>query len=285
MRDMRIGFIGAGAMAEAIIAGLLAHGGSDNYRLKAFDVDQARQRYIKEKFGITILRDNKELVEEVDVILLAIKPQVADHVLDEIQGLPRPEQLFISIVTGLTIARLEGAFPGVPVVRVVPNTPALIGRGVSVLAGGTSVRREHLDIAEQLFRAVGGVITLNEEMLDAVTALSGSGPAYCYLFLEALIDAGVRVGLPRDVSRKLVLETAAGATAMAQQSGVHLAELKDKVTSPGGTTIAALQVLEAWGWRGALMNAVVAAWKRARELGGGEAKGSVAGRKPPQDEA
>ncbi|MDN5346831.1 MAG: pyrroline-5-carboxylate reductase [Clostridia bacterium] len=263
MRDV-IGFIGVGAMGEALIRGILNAGLVPAESIVASDIDAAKTREVGRRYGIRILKTNQEVVNEAATVVLAVKPQVIRSV---IQGLEvTREKLIISIAAGITLADMEGWLgPDIPVVRVVPNTPCLIGEGVSALAGGKAATSEHLERAQEIFAAVGRVAVLPENLLDAVTALSSSGPAYVYLFIEALADGGVRVGLPRDLALDFAARTVLGAAKMVLQQG-HPATLKDKVASPGGTTIAALEVLEQGAVRGAIIGAVRAAAERAREL-------------------
>ncbi|KKM12253.1 hypothetical protein SY88_03565 [Clostridiales bacterium PH28_bin88] len=267
--EVNLGFIGAGAMAEALISGVLRAGLMGPERISASDVAPARLQLMKERYHIQTLADNGSVVRQNQVVVLAIKPQVLREVLSPLVPFFGPEHLVISIAAGINLADLEGILnEGVPVVRVVPNTPCLVGEGVSALALGRWATRKHQEVAEVLLGSVGPTFTLPEGYMDAVTALSGSGPAYVYLVVEALTDAGVRVGLPRDIASVLATQTVLGAAKMVKETRRHPAELKDMVTSPGGTTIAGLHALEAGGVRATLMNAVVAARDRARELRG-----------------
>lgn len=262
-----IGFIGGGAMGEALIAGLLRKELFTPDNIYVSDPNQERLKYLFNKYGVSIKDSNDEVVEHADILLLAVKPQVVDKVLDSIIEPFRSSQLIISIVAGVTIEHLTSFLPtGTPVVRVMPNTACLVGQGISAMALGTNVGNQDLQAAEMILASVGKALVMPENMLDAVTALSGSGPAYVYLIIEALTDAGVRVGLPRDISQQLVIQTMIGSAAMVNETGLHTAQLKDMVTSPGGTTIAALEILEKSGLRGAFIEAVRAAWERSKEL-------------------
>ena len=217
---------------------------------------------------MSISADNGELAEASDVIVLAVKPQQVGDVLAEIHANLEHLPLLISIAAGVPIVSLEQKLAKpVPVVRVMPNNPALVLAGISAIAGGTHTTSEHLSAARALFEAVGVVVEVDEIHMDAVTGLSGSGPAYVYLFVEALIDAGVLMGLSREVARELAVQTTLGAAKLLAESGEHPGTLKDQITSPGGTTIHGLAILESAGMRGMLMDAVEAATRRSEELG------------------
>ncbi|MHB1127860.1 MAG: pyrroline-5-carboxylate reductase [Bacillota bacterium] len=265
--QLRIGFLGAGAMAEALIKGILHAGLVEAGLIYASDPNHSRLAWIIEQYGVRPCSSNAELVVETDVVVLAVKPQMVREALVPVQGAFRQGQVIISIAAGITLADLHAMLPpGFPVVRVMPNTPCLVGEGVSALSMGEHVSEEHRNIAESILGAVGKTIVLSERYLDAVTGLSGSGPAYVYLFIEALSDAGVRVGLNRETALFLAAQTVFGAAKMVLETGQHPAVLRDMVTSPGGTTIAAVHALEDGGIRAALMNAVVAARDRSIQL-------------------
>lgn len=262
-----IGFIGGGAMGEALIAGLLRKELYSPESILVSDPNSERLKYLSAKYGVESLQHNDVVVEKADILLLAIKPQVVDKVISDIIEPFRSSQLIISIAAGVTLEHLKSYFPtNTPIVRVMPNTACLVGQGISAMALGEAVGQKQLDNAESILASVGKVLVMPENMLNAVTALSGSGPAYVYLTIEALTDAGVQVGLPRDIAQQLVLQTVIGSAAMVNETGLHTAQLKDMVTSPGGTTIAALEILEKSGLRGAFMEAVRAAWIRSKEL-------------------
>lgn len=265
---MKVGFVGAGAMAEAMIGGLLASGELPPDHIFASDISPARLDFIRDTYGVNVCASNSAAVEHSQVVVVAVKPQVVPEIIPDLRGALKGHHMVISIAAGVTLEFLESELPpGTPVIRAMPNNPCLIRQGASVMAPGRWAGPEHEELAERVLRAVGLVTKLPEHLLDAVTALSGSGPAYVYLFIEALIDAGVLVGLPREVARTLVLQTVLGAVGMVQSTGRHPAELRDMVTSPAGTTVAGLAVMEQAGLRGVLMNAVKAAWARSRELG------------------
>lgn len=265
--NKKIGFIGGGAMGEALIAGLLSREFFAPENILVSDVNREQLKYLHEKYGVSIKETNDAIIKDADILLFAVKPQVVDMVFADISEPVRQSQLVISIAAGVTLQHLSSHVPqGTPVTRVMPNAACLVGEGMSALAIGESVGQKELAIAETILSSVGKVLVLQESMLDAVTAVSGSGPAYVYLIIEALMDAGVSVGLPREISKELVLQTMSGSIAMVRETGKHPAQLKDMVTSPGGTTIAALEVLEKSGLRGSFIEAVKAAWERSKEL-------------------
>jgi len=254
---MRLGIIGAGAMGGALLRGVLASGVPLD-AVWAATKSEASARAVAHEFGVTAQTTYAGLTASSDVILLAVKPAQVEAALRALvkAGL-RADTLVISVAAGVTIERLEAQLGGKnPVVRAMPNTPAFVGRGMTVIAGGSLATKEHLEIVERLFGAVGLCITLEERLLNAVTAISGSGPAYVYLIIEALADAGVRVGLPRDVAMTLVAQTVLGAAVMVQESDRHPAALRDDVTTPAGCTIGALLVLEDGKIRSVLARAV-----------------------------
>ena len=263
-----IGFIGGGNMGEALIKGLLQSGHFDASHIRVSDISQDRLHHLRDTYKVSISADNGEVVGGSDVIVLAVKPQQVGHVLAETHASLEHLPLLISIAAGVPIASLEQKFDKpIPVVRVMPNTPALVLAGVSAIAGGTHTKPEHLAMARALFEAVGVVVEVDETQMDAVTGLSGSGPAYVFLFMEALIDAGVLMGLSRPVARALAVHTTLGSAKLLADSGEHPGVLKDQITSPGGTTIHGLTILESGGLRGLLMDAVEAATRRSEELG------------------
>jgi pyrroline-5-carboxylate reductase len=269
--DERIGFIGGGAMAEALAGGLVAAGASAE-RIRVADPDPARRKHLEEQLGLATSADNAEVANASDALVLAVKPGVVPGALEALRTAPgvdveRP--LWISIAAGVPIARLEaGLSRDARIVRAMPNTPALVGAGATAICGNARASAADLTAARALFDSVGLTwVSPSEALLDAVTGLSGSGPAYVFVFLEALGDAGVRMGLPRDAAYELACQTVFGAAKLALETRRHPAQLKDQVTSPGGTTIAGLERLEAGGLRSALYEAVAAATRRSRELG------------------
>ncbi len=264
-----LGFVGGGQMAEALIKGLLSREFLKPGRITASDLSEDRRNHLKEAFGINITSENKQAVKGSEIIILAVKPQVMSIVLEDIGPVVSSNHLVVSIAAGITIHSLEKRLPeGTRVVRVMPNTPALVQAGAAALCKGTAASHGDLDIVRQILEAVGKAVVVPEALMDAVTGLSGSGPAYVFTFIEGLIDAGVREGLPRTVAQELVVQTVLGAALMCQNTGKHTAELTAMVTSPGGTTAAGLHVLERAALRGILSDAVRAATERSRELGG-----------------
>jgi len=259
-----IGTIGAGNMAEAILEGLLQSGLSPD-QLIASDPADARRAHLEEQLGIRTTTSNAEVCQQSELVVLAVKPGIVEAAAAAIPA--GSGCLFLSIAAGLPLARLRD-FLGrdARVVRAMPNTPALIGRGVTALAEDPKSSPQDLERAGAVLQAIGSVVRVPESQLDAVTGLSGSGPAYVYLFIEALTDAGIREGLPSDVARTLAIETAVGAAHMVKESEEHPAVLRDRVSSPGGTTVAGLAALEAHGLRAAVLEAVRAATQRSREL-------------------
>jgi pyrroline-5-carboxylate reductase len=265
----RLVFLGGGQMAEAIARGVIAAGLLTPDRIAASEIRADRRAYLESTVGINAVSSNVEAVGLGDVILLALKPQDVGTVLEEVGGLVQKNQLVVSIAAGVPLSKLEPPFRApVPVVRVMPNTPCLVGAGMAAVARGTFANEEHEARALSIFNATGKAISVAEKDLDAVTGLSGSGPGYVGLIVEALIDGGVRAGLARDVATTLAIQTVLGSAQMLAETGYHPAQLKDMVTSPGGTTIAGIHALERGGLRAALIGAVVAATERSRELGG-----------------
>jgi pyrroline-5-carboxylate reductase len=264
----RIGFIGAGNMAEAIIRGLLESEAVKPDHITASDVMPERLNYMQTTYGINTLADNAELVGGADILVLAVKPQVVGSVLTHIGPRTDDTKLVISIVAGLTVAAMAaGLGAGTRIIRTVPNTPVFVGEGMVALASDGPARDEDYAVAEALFAPVARIVSIEEKLMDAALGVSGSGPAYGFLMIEALSDGGVKMGLPRHIALELAAQTLLGAAKMCLESGRHPGQLKDMVTSPGGTTIAALHKMEAGGVRSALMDAVEAATRRSEELG------------------
>jgi pyrroline-5-carboxylate reductase len=266
--NKQIAVIGTGQMATALARGLVEAGFCAAPQLVAFDpVSAARERFSDAIAGVTWQASNVLAVRQAHVVLLAVKPNMLETVAEEISSALSKDQLLVSIAAGVSIARLSEWFGTQRLVRVMPNTPCLVGRGVSAYALGPQATPQDAELVERMMSSVGLVLRVDEPYLDCVTGLSGSGPAYVYMLIEALADGGVRVGLPRQSALELAAHTVRGAAEMVVASGEHPAVLKDRVTSPGGTTIAAVQVLEERGFRAAAMAAVVAATQRAREMG------------------
>jgi pyrroline-5-carboxylate reductase len=266
----QVGFIGGGNMGEALIKGFLSSALFPPEKIVVHDVSSERMSHLAATYGVQLQGDIAELVAASQIIILAVKPQVMQTVLQAMRPHLGHGPLVISIAAGIPLGTLTSALPAeLPVVRVMPNTPALVLQGASALSRGPKVTEAQMAQALTLFQAVGKAMEVEEKWMDAVTGLSGSGPAYFLLLLEGLIDAGVLMGLPRPIARELVLQTARGSVEMVSDTGKHPAELKDMITSPGGTTIRGLHVLEERGVRGALMRAVEAATLRSQELGKG----------------
>ncbi len=266
--DKKIAFIGGGNMAEALIKGLLAAGAAKADRMLVTDISADRLEHLKKTYGIIIQKSNKEAVEETGIILLCVKPQVIDNVLEEIAPVVDKGKLVISIAAGITIGRIEKALRDNPrVVRVMPNTPALVRAGAAAISAGKDAAPADMVVAQEMFSSIGRAVVVEEKLMDAVTGLSGSGPAYVFMIIEALADAGVKAGLPRVLSLELAAQTVLGAAKMVIDTKEHPGKLKDMVASPGGTTIAGLHELEKGKLRATLMNAVEAATARSRELG------------------
>lgn len=264
----KIGFIGAGQMARALACGFVEAGLVQPAEILASDVyEEARNGFINTT-GCAAVAENSAVVAHARLILIAVKPQGIQPVLAELAPLLSAEHLVVSIVTGVSLAKLaKGLGDNRRIVRVMPNTPCLVGASASAFAVGPNVPAEDAALVKKLLDAVGLAVQVPEPMLDGVTGLSGSGPAYVYQVIEALSDGGVRSGLPRDIATKLAAQTVLGAAKMVLETGMHPGLLKDMVTSPGGTTIAGLSVLESRAVRGAFIDAVHAAANRAKELG------------------
>lgn len=265
----KIGFVGGGRMAEALIRGILRAGLVDADQIIAVDPSKERRDLLQKEYGVSVSEDGATIWSECTIVILAVKPQIIAEVLKSFRGQIKERHLVISIAAGIPLSLLEArmAGSGCRVIRVMPNTPAIVQQGASALSPGKGVTREELDKVKQIFDAVGSSVILDESLLDAVTGLSGSGPAYVFTFIEALVDAGLKVGLSKQVAETLALQTVLGSVTLALESRMHPAELRAMVTSPGGTTIAGLHELEKAGFRGIVMNAVETATRRSRELG------------------
>ncbi|MDC0833980.1 pyrroline-5-carboxylate reductase [Geitlerinema sp. CS-897] len=263
-----LGIIGGGVMAEAILSRLLTQQVYRPSEVWVGEPKPQRRRDLAETYGVRTSDDNRQASENADVLLLAVKPQAFQAVAAELRPAKiATSTLIVSILAGVPLQKLEAAFPQHPVVRVMPNTPALVGAGTSALAAGRFVTDETLETAKRILSAVGTVVEVSESLMDAVTGLSGSGPGYVAIAIEALADGGVAAGLPRDVATQLAIETVRGTAQLLSETGLHPAQLKDRVTSPGGTTITGIAELEAKGLRSALISAVRAATERSRQLG------------------
>ncbi len=252
-------------MAEAILSRLLAQNVFAANTVLVSEPREERRQYLTQQYQVQATEDNQTAISASDVLLLAVKPQVFGSVISDIA--PNANTTVISILAGITIAKLEKAFPHQPVIRVMPNTPATVGQGMTAIAAGTQAKAEHIQQAKSIFNAVGEVVEVSESSMDAVTGLSGSGPAFVALAIEALADGGVASGLPRAIALQLATQTVLGTATLVKETGKHPGVLKDQVTSPGGTTIAGVARLESAGFRSALIEAVKTATARSKELG------------------
>jgi pyrroline-5-carboxylate reductase len=268
LQGRRIGFLGGGNMAGALVRGLLHSGTVPADHIMVSDVKEERLAELHATYGIETTDDNDKLVKACDVLVLAVKPQIVDRVLGTLADGVKEGDLVVSIAAGVPIDALEARLPAsARVVRSMPNTAAIALVGATAIAPGTHATKDDLEVARALFEAVGRCVVLDESLLDAVTGLSGSGPAYVMVMIEALADGGVKVGLGRDTALLLAAQTVYGAAKLQLETGEHPGRLKDQVTSPGGTAIAGLHTLEAGGLRRTLIDAVEAASTRAAELG------------------
>ncbi|MEQ1860467.1 MAG: pyrroline-5-carboxylate reductase [Chthoniobacteraceae bacterium] len=264
---MKLGFLGSGKMASALARGVVHSGDFEGSQLIVSDVVKTAAGKLARATGAKVAANNRELATSCDVLVLCVKPADALAALRE-ASVPLAGKLVISIVAGLPLLALEeAAVATARLIRVMPNTPALIGQGAAAYTLGRSATAADAALTERIFSAVGFAVRVKEELLDVVTGLSGSGPAFIYTVIEALADGGVLMGLPRDLALRLAAQTVAGAAGMVRETDSHPAVLRDQVTSPGGTTVAGLEVLETFGLRAALISAVRAATERSRELG------------------
>lgn len=270
LTDKKFAIVGAGNMGLALMKGLIDGGAVAPSDITVHNRREERTRAIAERYGVAAASSNAACVAGADVVLLSVKPQIFTKVLAELRDHLRPDALLVSVAAGISTSTMEAVLGGQPrVVRAMPNTPALIKEGATAIAAGAYATEADLATAEAILARVGRVVVLDEIHLDAVTGLSGSGPAYVFLIIEAFADAGVKVGLSREVALELAVQTIQGSARLLQETREHPGKLKDQVTSPGGTAIAGLHTLEEGGLRTTIMNAVEAATRRARELGQG----------------
>ena len=266
---MTVAILGAGVMGETIVSGLVRSGWSPDDLLVS-ERRQDRATELRERYGVDVVT-NVDAARKADTLMLVVKPQDMADLLDEIASVVRPGQLIISLAAGITTSSIESRLPeGVPVVRVMPNTPALVDEGMAAISRGTHCDEAHLLEAEALLRATGRVLRVPEKQQDAVTAISGSGPAYLFFVVEAMIEAGVHLGLPRATATELVVQTMVGSAKLLRETGEHPTVLRERVTSPGGTTAAAVRELEDHKVRAAFMTALESARNRSRALARGE---------------
>jgi pyrroline-5-carboxylate reductase len=264
-----VAIIGAGVMGEALLSGLLRAGRSSADLIVA-ERRPERAKELIDRYGVEVV-GNVEAAERADTLVVVVKPQDMADLLDEIGSVVRPDQLVVSLAAGIPTAVLEARLPdGVAVVRVMPNTPALVDEGMAAVSGGTHCDEAHVAEAEELLRATGRVTRVPEYQQDAVTAISGSGPAYLFFVVESMIEAGVHLGLPRATATELVVQTVVGSAKLLRETGEHPTVLRERVTSPGGTTAAAVRELEDHKVRAAFMTALAAARDRSRELASGD---------------
>lgn len=266
MIKRKVGFIGAGVMAEALLDGMLKAGAAAVDKLYASDPSAERRTVLAEKIGENVFADNLRLVEACRVVVLSVKPNVVPVVAAEIADALTPDHLVVSIAAGVTLAALEDMLKTDRLIRVMPNTPALVGAAAAAYCTLGGATEEDAALVADMLGAVGLCVRVEEKHMDAVTGLSGSGPAYVYLAIEALSDGGVKMGLPRDVATRLAAQTVLGAARMVLETGKHPGQLKDQVTTPGGTTVEGLRALENAGVRKAFMDAVAAATEKSRRL-------------------
>jgi pyrroline-5-carboxylate reductase len=272
VKGKRVGFVGGGNMGEALIKGLLSASLVPSAMITATDVRADRCSQLTRQFGIGAHGDNVRCVRDADVVILAVKPQIMTEVLREIAPAVSPQHLLISIAAGVpTSAIRTGLGKDARIIRVMPNTPALVLQGATAVAKGPGLGPDDLGTAEEIFGAVGRVVVLDESLMDAVTGLSGSGPAYVAIVVESLADGGVKMGLDRATAMTLATQTVLGAAQLLAETGLHPGALKDMVSSPGGTTIAGISALEEGGIRTTFIQAVERATQRSRELGRGPA--------------
>jgi pyrroline-5-carboxylate reductase len=272
LKGKKVGFVGAGNMGEALIKGLIEASVVPPEAIHATDVRLERLRELDRQYSIQVAPDNATLVRDVDVVILAVKPQIMEPVLREIGPALTRKKLVISVAAGVSTARIRSILgKDVRLIRVMPNTPALVLEGVTAIAKAEGLEPDDLDTAGEIFSAVGRVVTLAEDQMDAVTGLSGSGPAYVAIVVESLADGGVKMGLDRITAMTLATQTVLGAARLLRETGLHPGALKDMVSSPGGTSIAGVAALEEGGIRTTFIKAVERATLRSRELGRGPA--------------
>ncbi len=267
MKNIQIGFIGTGKMGEALIRGLLHANLVPSGNIHASDMDKTKLQILENEVKINICRDNCDAVSRSDVLIVAVKPQIVPAVLKEIKSYIK-SQLIISIAAGVTIETFEkNLSDGTKVIRVMPNIAATVMEAASAISPGSTVSKDDIAIAVSIFNAIGKTVIIQENLMDAVTGLSGSGPAYIFMLIDALADGGVHEGLDRNTAKLLAAQTFLGAARMVLQGENHPGELKDMVTSPGGTSIHGVRAMEEHGIRAAMINAVIAACARSKELG------------------
>jgi pyrroline-5-carboxylate reductase len=267
VQERRIAIVGAGRIGEALLSGLLSSGWRDAGDIAISDRREQRVTELAKRYGVVATTDNAEAIHEAALVVIAVKPQDIETLLGEIGGLLAPEQTVLSVAAAIPTSTIEARLaPGVPVCRAMPNAPATVHEGMAGLCAGAHAGEANLALAEETLAHVGAVVRVPEDAMDAITAVSGSGPAYFALLAEAMIEAGILLGLSREISTQLVVQTMFGTAKQLRDEGMHPVELRESVTSPGGTTIAAIRELEIAGVRAAFLNAIQAAMERSREL-------------------
>jgi pyrroline-5-carboxylate reductase len=267
LRNKKLAVLGAGKLGETLIRGLTEAGVIDVSNIVVTAGHQPRLDQLREKFGVAETLSNRQAAEKADIVLLSVKPQTVPIVVSEIRDVLTPSQLLVSVAASVSTAFIEKHLSAaVPVIRAMPNTPCLLRKGMTGLSPGKNAKEEHVSLARFIFDAVGRTVVVDEKHMDAITGLSASGPAYIYIIIESLAEAGVKVGLPRDIATELAAQTVVGAGSMVLETAEHPAKLKDTVTTPAGCTIDGILELEEGGLRVTLIKAVVKATHRAREL-------------------
>jgi pyrroline-5-carboxylate reductase len=270
INERRVAVLGAGTLGEALIAGLISGGWRGPDEIVATGRREERVNELREKLGVEATLSNADAVADAALIVIAVKPQDFDVLLEEIAPVVSPDQTVLSVAAAIPTMAIEERLPkGVPVVRAMPNAPAIVHEGIAGMCAGANADEPHLALAEEALLHLGAVVRVPEPYMDAVTAVSGSGPAYFALLAEAMIEAGILLGLGRDVSTQLVVQTMLGSAKLLRDEQMHPVELRERVTSPGGTTIRAVRELEQAGVRAAFLNAIQAAMERSRELAAG----------------
>lgn len=278
MQDTNLTIIGPGVMAEAMLRGLIDRAGADQAKITMSGPRSNRLEELASQYGVQTTQDNRQSVTGADIVILSVKPQTLPAVLKDLQGAMPDGSLVLSIVAGARMKSIGEGLGHAAIVRAMPNTPTQIGEGISVWTASEAVDESRRAVAAQILAALGEELFVEDEnYLDMATALSGTGPSYVYLFMEAMVDAGVHLGFPRRIAEKLVVKTVKGSVAYYEHSPRHMARLRNQVTSPGGTSAAALYYLEKAGFRTALSRAIWAAYERSTSLGRGQARGHIEG--------
>lgn len=264
---MKLGFIGGGAMAEAIVSGITSQHLLSCKDIYISDHKKARCEYLQTTYNVNSCVGSESFIDKLDMVILAIKPQTAVKAINEIKDKITANTVVISIIAGITLDTLESYFSNNAVIRVMPNTPMSVGAGMSAICAGSKASENHVTAAEKIFASAGKAIVIEEKLMDAVSGLSGSGPAFIFVIIDALSDAGVKAGLKRNMAIELAAQTVLGSAKMVLESGLHPAQLRDQVTSPGGTTIEGVHIMEQKGVRGAMIDTVTAAIEKSKLMG------------------